>query len=114
MRHEVMIPFEFNTDAVEAALAKMGEEQVTDMVRSIVGDAVDSAIAKEVPARDVRYYGATSGPDWGKYIRDKMYKWMDDHSEEIIDEAALLMAARASRRKAWRDVLAEVKGETDG
>lgn len=33
--------------------------------------------------------------------------------QEVIDEAALLLAARAGRKKAWREVLAEVKEQMD-
>ena len=40
-----------------------------------------------------------------------MDKWMERHKEEVIDEAALLMAMRGSRKLKWREVLEEYRAE---
>jgi len=40
-----------------------------------------------------------------------VHKWLDDHTEEIIDTTALLLAKKIGNKRRWRDVLEDVKKE---
>ena len=116
MRTEITIPFAFDTAPIEQMLQKDGEREAMRILENIVSEG----LWKAMPEKSDRYsygYGSKSKEpeiDWKAYVDRMLSSFIDEHSEEIIDEAALLLAARASRKKSWRDVLAEVKAETDG
>ena len=110
MIHSVTIPFSFDTSPIEQKVANVGEDEVLKIVDSVVR----TGIAKALPA-SYRYspYGVKKNGepdvDWAKYVGSRVDKWLEAHSQEIIDEAAVLMAMRAGRKKAWREVLAELR-----
>lgn len=108
MRTEITIPFAFDTAPIETMLQKHGTEEAMKIIERMVRENVISQVPKE---RD--YYGVrkSDNPDWKAYMDERVDLWMDEHAEEIIDEAALLLAARAGRRAKWRDVLREFKEE---
>ena len=115
MRTEILVPFEFDSGPVEAMLQRDGERVAMDHVHSIVEKGLLSAM----PSSNRGYYGngkpaKVSDIDWRRFVNDHFDKWLDAHHDEIVDEAALLMAMRAGRKKAWRDVLAEYRDESDG
>ena len=106
MRTEITIPFAFDTAPIEARLQERGTEEAMKIIERMVKDNVISQVPK---VRD--YYRGRDNPDWKAYMDEKVDLWMDEHAEEIIDEAALLLAARAGRKAKWRDVLREFKEE---
>jgi len=109
MIHNVTIPFSFDTSPIEAQVANIGESEVAKLVDKAVKEGLRDALPTA--------YGYSSrnksGIDWHRYVDNYMDKWMERHKEEVIDEAALLMAMRGSRKKAWREVLEELKAERD-
>lgn len=106
MRTEVLVPFSFDTTPIEAMMAEQGKQEVLRVIENLVMDAID----KNLPKKSVGYgYSAEQVTDWRGYLDGCIKSWLDAHSEEVIDEAAMLLAAKASRKKAWREVLAEVK-----
>ena len=114
MRTEFVIPFAFDTTPLEKVIQNQGEQEV----RRIIEDMVREGVKDAMPKKSNGYaYMSGNDPklsveiDWRKFVEDRFSRWLDEHQQEIIDEAALLMAAKGSRKKAWREVLAEVKAD---
>lgn len=106
MRTEVVIPFAFDTAPIEEMLQERGEKEVM----RILADKVDAAVIANLPTKPDGYgYNAKQVPDWRRLLEDRFSRWLNEHQQEIVDEAALLLATRGGRKKAWREVLAEVK-----
>lgn len=108
MRTEITIPFAFDTTPIEAMLQNHGIEEAMKIIERMVSENVISQVPKE---RDYCGRIKPDKPDWKAYMDEKVDLWIDEHTEEIIDEAALLLAARAGRKAKWRDVLREFKEE---
>lgn len=114
MIHNVTIPFTYDTSPIEAQIANIGAQEVAKVIDSVVRQG----IAEALPS-DYGYSPYGIGKDgkpkvnWHKYVNDYMDKWMERHAQDVIDEAALLMAMRGGRKKAWREVLDELKEERD-
>lgn len=114
MIHDVTIPFSFDTSPIEAQIANIGAQEVAKVIDSVVRQGIAEALP-----RDYGYSPYGNGKDgkpkvnWHKYVKDYMDKWMESHAQDVIDEAALLMAMRGGRKKAWREVLDELKEERD-
>lgn len=104
MIHDVTIPFRFDTSPIEAQVATIGFDEVAKIIDKVVKEG----IAKALP-HSYNYRG--NDIDWRSYINVYMDKWMERHKEEVIDEAALLMAMRGSRKLKWREVLEEYRAE---
>lgn len=113
MRTEIVIPFAFDTAPIEKLLQEQGEQEVMRIIEKLVMDGVRASMPQKVQYGYSGYQQQKKEPeiDWRKFFEDRFSRWMDDHCQEIIDEAALLMAAKGSRKKAWREVLAEVKAD---
>lgn len=110
MRTEIVIPFAFDTAPLEARLRDHGEEEVTRILHDMVRDNLVACIPKQGD-----YYGRETGnPDWSRLMRNYFREWLDEHVEEITDEAALILAQRGSSKRKWRDVLEEVKEDRNG
>ena len=109
MIHDVTIPFSFDTSSIEAQIANIGESEVAKIVDKVVKEGIVEALPHGYG------YSSHKRPDinWRRYIDNYMDKWMERHKDEVIDEAALLMAMRGSRKKVWREVLEELKAERD-
>lgn len=114
MIHDVTIPFCFDTSPIEKQIAELGRDEVAKVVDSVVRQGIAEALP---PDYGYSPYGTDrSGKpkvNWHKYINDYMDKWMERHKQEVIDEAAVLMAMRGGRKKAWREVLEEYEDERD-
>lgn len=109
MRTEITIPFAFDTTPIEHMMRDHGVEEAMKILREIVEENAISQIPK---MRENHYYVKNGNdPDWKGYMNDIARKWLDEHAQEIVDEAALLLAAKAGRKKAWREVLAEIRSE---
>jgi hypothetical protein len=107
MRTEVTIPFMFDTTPIEQALEQVAEEEVRRKVDKLIERHVSDAVP-----RAYNGWGEDKGkPDWSALIRERIDAILERHADKIIDEAALLIAMRASSKRKWRDVLAECKEE---
>lgn len=108
MRTEIVIPFAFDTAPIEKLLQEQGEKEVM----RILAEKVDAAVIANLPTKTDGYgYNAKRVTDWRGFLENRFTRWLDEHQQEIIDEAALLMAAKGGRKKAWREVLAEMRDE---
>ena len=114
MIHDVTIPFSFDTSPIERQIASIGEQEVKGIIREVTLNGIYSAL----PSKRNGYYKSLtptkdSEVDWKAYVDERMQKWLDAHRQEIVDEAALLLAMRGSRTRKWREVLAELRAERD-
>lgn len=114
MIHDVTIPFRFDTSPIEEQIARIGEAEVAKAIQSVIREGIYSGLPK---VGRYNYYDkkpkSDEEVDWTKVVNDRVDKFLGSHSDEIIDEAALLLAMRASRKRSWRETLAELKGEED-
>jgi hypothetical protein len=106
MRHEITIPFCFDTTPIEQTLDKIGAEELEKAIRQLVERKVDECLPK---TPDYGFHDVKT--NWKLYLDGKVTEWLDEHAEEIIDEAAMLMAERAARKRKWREVLKDIKEE---
>ena len=111
MIHDVTIPFSFDTTPIENQIANIGAQEVKSIIREVTLNGIYSAL----PSKRANYLQPHNDGDinWKSYVDDRMYKWLDAHRQEIVDEAALLVAMRAGRTTQWRKVLDELKAERD-
>lgn len=115
MIHDVTIPFSFDTTPIERQIANIGEQEVKNIIREVTLNGIYSAL----PTKNFGYYGKPLTPtkdgevNWKAYVDERMYEWLTMHKQEVIDEAALLIAMRAGRTAKWRKVLEELKAERD-
>lgn len=113
MIHDVTIPFRFDTSPIERQIESYGAE----LVGKAIADTVRQGIYSALPSVNYWYKSQTPTKDskvnWKAYVDERMKAWLDENKQEVIDEAALLLAMRAGRTKAWRDVLAELRSERD-
>lgn len=94
MRHVVSIAFDFDDDTIRHYI----EEQAVDDVRNqLIADA-----RRQVPRNDC---------DWQALVERCIRDYLDEHVDEIVSTAALVLAMRTSRRKPWRECLAEATAE---
>ncbi len=100
MKTEFLVPFELDTSAIEQ---KMQAEGYDEAVSRIVENAMKE-LKKVLPNR----YGSIN---WDMVLSIYVHKWLDDHTEEIIDTTALLLAKKIGNKRRWRDVLEDVKKE---
>ena len=108
MIHDVTIPFSFDTSPIEEHIANIGEREVSKVIEATVLKGIVSVMPKR---GTYGYYDKSREDeiDWRRFVNDSFHFWLDTHKAEIVDEAALLLAMKASRKKAWREVLAELK-----
>ena len=115
MINEIVIPFQFNTAPIEDRLQEHGYEEI---VRQIIEKAEKAMLDKLPCGRNSNnwYYDKAtakklSDVDWKGMAYDRLDAAISEHMDEIVDEAALLLAMRGNRKKKWREVLAELKEE---
>jgi len=107
MRTEITVPFAFDTTPIETMLQEHGTEEAMKILERIVKENV----IDRVPKKETYGYNISVEPDWGRYMSNCFERWLDAHVEEIVDEAALLLALKAGRKGKWRDILKELKEE---
>lgn len=100
MRTEIVIPFAFDTTPIESRL----EEEAFDIIVKKLEDEARQKVNQKLPKR----YGSI---DWETYIAWQMREFLDDHAEEVVETAALLLAKKAKDKRQWRKVLEEMKEE---
>lgn len=100
MKTEFLIPFEIDTSAIEAKLESEGYEEIVQRLTGTIRAKVESSLPKR--------YGQV---DWDRAAWQSISEFLDEHAEEIIDTAVLLLAQKVGNKKRWRDVLKEIKEE---
>lgn len=98
MRTEIVIPFALDTAPVEQRL----EDEAFDIIVKRLEDEARKQINEKLPKR----YGKN---DWETYIAWQMRKFLDEHADEVVETAAILLAKKARDKRRWRQVLEEMK-----
>lgn len=113
MIHEITIPFRFDTGPIEDRLREHGYEEIYRTLANRVEEALLACLNKKL--NKYSYYSDTwkslSDVNWLALVTRCIDHFLEEHTEEIVDEAALLLVTRGSRKKKWREVLAELKDE---
>lgn len=111
MKEILTIPIEFDTSAIESRLETDGYEMVIESITK----AVMTSILKCLPGEPRGYYSGNSAPrsfdevNWSKFVGQRLDLWMQEHAEEVVDEAAILLAQKGARKRKWRDLVHELK-----
>lgn len=100
MRTEIVIPFAFDTAPIESRL----EDDAFDVVTK----NIEADFRKNIEQKLPKHYGKI---DWEAYIRMYLWRWLDEHAEEVVETASLLLAKKARDKRQWRKVLEEMKEE---
>lgn len=108
MLHEVVIPFTFDTSPIEGMIAKVGEERIRQAIDEMVRKGVKDCLPKKYT-----YGRKTDDVDWSLAVKDCINEWLNEHTQEIIDEAVILLAAKGRNNKRWREVLDEIREEEE-
>ena len=104
MRTEITIPFTFDTEPIEQMLQEVGKDDVMRKVDEIVKEGVLSAIPKEYAG-----WSTSETPDWRTFVERRTDVFIRENANRIVDQAAVLLAMRGSRKRQWKEVLAEYK-----
>ena len=115
MRTEFVIPFEFDSGPIERRLQESGYEEI---VRGLTDECRAGLLAAMPSKSGYGYYGdkakSLSDINWRSIVSDRIDAVIREHIDEVVDEAAVLLAMRAGRKKAWRELLEEYREERDG
>ena len=112
MIHDVTIPFSFDTSPIEEQIANVGAQEAQKLIENVVKNGLLSAL----PKKGSYWAGNPKNEDeidWKRLVNDRVDEFIESHKDEIVDEAAMLLAMRGSRKKAWREVLEELKEDQD-
>lgn len=106
MQHIVEVAFDFNDKAITKYIESQLEKDVRDgVVAKAWGKFKDS-----VPGRTFN-----RDRDFMDFMVDAVYKrFMEEHEAEFVRLAAMTLAMRAERRRAWKEALADAEAELSG
>jgi len=104
MRHEVMLPIELNTDAIEQKIEKDGYDEL--MVR------LYERCEAELPMKWPRAYGCGQKvPDWAAFVEHSADRFMREHQDEIIEAATKRLVDRMTKTKAYKEAVSKAVAE---
>ena len=99
MLHQVMLPIEVNTDAIEQKLEHDAVENVTAMMYKEI---------KSTLPKKYSYRGADGEINWRNYADDIGRSFLEAHKEEIIEAATKMLCESMKRTKAYKEAVAGV------
>ena len=103
MQHIVEVAFDYNDKAITEYIENQLEKDVRDGVTSKAWEKFSDHVPSVTYDRD---------RDFMEYMADSVYKrFMDEHADELIRLAALTLAMRTDRRRAWKDALEDAMTE---
>ena len=103
MQHIVEVAFDFNDKQISEYIEKQLEKDVRDGVVSKAWGKFKNSIPGMTYDRD---------RDFMDFVADAMYRrFMDEHADELVRLAALTLAMRTDRRRAWKEALADAARE---
>lgn len=106
MQHIVEIAFDYNDEAITGYIESQLEKDVRD---SVVAKAWRE-FKDSVPTRTY-----DKDRDFMDFMTDAVYKrFIEEHESELMGLAAMTLAMRTERRKAWKQALAEAEAELGG
>lgn len=110
MQHIMEVAFDFD----DKAITKYIENQLENDVRDSVVAKAWREFKDSVPTRTYN-----KDRDFMDFMADAVYqRFMEENGVELVRLAALTLAMRAERRKAWKEALADAEtalsGKEDG
>lgn len=106
MQHIVEVAFDFNDKAITEYIEKSLKDDVRDGVVSKAWGKFKGSVPSVTYDRD---------RDFMDFMADAVYqRFMEEHGDELVRLAALTLAKRTDRRKAWKEALAEAEAELGG
>ena len=106
MQHIVEVAFDYNDKAITEYIENQLEKDVRDGVTSKAWKEFRDRVPRMTYDRD---------RDFIEYMADAVYKrFMDEHADELVRLAALTLAMRTGRRRAWKEALADAEAELGG
>ncbi len=98
MRHEIMLPIELNTDAIEQKIEEDAYQDVTDWLKQTV-------MEKGVPKKGG--WADPKTPDWKQFAEDMADEFFAEHKDELLEAASARIAERMAKTKAFKEAVAE-------
>ena len=106
MQHIVEVAFDFNDKQISEYIEKQLEKDVKDSVVAKAWEKFKNSVPSMSYDRD---------RDFRDFMVDAMYKrFMEEHGAELMSLAAMTLAMRAERRKAWKEALADAEAALSG
>lgn len=106
MQHIVEVAFDYDDKAITEYIENQLEKDVRDGVTSKAWEKFSDHVPSVTYDRD---------RDFMEYMADAVYKrFRDEHADELMKLAALTLAMRTDRRKAWKEALADAEAELGG
>lgn len=99
MRHEIMLPIELNTDAIEQKIEKDGYDE-------LMGRLYERC-EKQLPTKWTPYGNGRKEPDWAAFVEDAADRFFSKHKDEILEAASKRLVERMTRTKAYKEAVAE-------
>lgn len=97
MRHEIMIPFEIHTEAIEQKLEKDAYDAIIDMLFA--------KIEANVPTKWVGY---NKKIDYERVVSSAAAEFLNDNRDQLLELAANNIAKRMSKTKAFKEKVGEL------
>lgn len=110
MQHIVEVAFDYNDKQISEYIERQLEKDVRDSVVAKAWKKFEDSVPCRTYNRD---------RDFMDFMADAVYKrFMEEHEDELVRLAALTLAMRAERKRAWKEALAnaeaELRGKEDG
>lgn len=106
MQHIVEVAFDFNDKLITKYIESQLEEDVRDSVVAKAWKEFKDSVPSMTYDRD---------RDFMDFMTDAVYKrFIEEHEAELMRLAALTLAMRAGRRKAWKEALADAEAALSG
>ena len=105
MQHIINIAFDFDDDKVRQVAERKVANEMDDVIKGIVLDRI-------APVVKSFYGGGSRGWDnFDSRVDDIIIKYLNEHKEEIIDNASKKLMQRLANSKAWKDKYEDILGK---
>lgn len=101
MRHQVMLPIEVDTTAIEQ---KVEHDAFNEVVNWLKQQLMDHGIPKKYKVR----WNDPDQPDWAELAHHAANDFMDEHKDELLEAAANKIAYRMAKTKAFKQAIEKV------
>lgn len=98
MEHIVQFGIGIDDEAIKNAICKNAEKTITENIQK--------KIEQTIFVKD--YYGRATKNRFNGVAEDLLMEWMDQHKDEIIQQAAKLITDRIARTKAVKNAMNDV------
>lgn len=106
MQHIVEVAFDYNDKQISEYIENQLENDVRDSVVAKAWREFKDSVPTRNYDRDM---------DFIDFMTDAVYKrFMEEHGSELMGLAAMTLAMRSERRKAWKEALADAEAALSG